>query len=1021
MNALIRPLAIAAWGARRRDALGCLALLLGGAVGARAQTATIAGTVIDSALRTPLAEVQISVIPAGATPGVGARGVRTDPGGKFTITGVPAGPVIVRARLIGYRPTDANATATAGQTTTVDFSLVQQTAMLDQVVVTGTAGATQRRAVGNVVETINTPDILAIAPVASMDQVIGERTPGLIVLPSSGQVGTGAQLRVRGVSSLSLSNDPIVYIDGVRMDATPNRGPTQRGGLGASRLDDLDPDDIESIEVIKGPAAGTLYGTEASNGVIQIITKRGRTGKPTWNFSTRQGTNWLANPAGRAGTLFAKDQTTGGLDSVNLYQHEIQSGNGPIFHNGDNQGYNLNLGGGTDITRYFTSLSYDDDVGIVSWNWAKKMSGRANLDMLIGDNLKIGTDVGYIRNRTRLAQEAIDVDPFGNLVWGSPLTLNKGQRGFMNAPPEEWSTVESHADADRTTASLTLQYTPFAWFTNRVVTGIDGSSENNWLLYPRQPNGNLDYLGSDGLGNKTVARVLHNYITLDYAGSAKAHRGDNLDFTSSIGLQYYHQDLSTITATGATFPAIPVTTVTGGATRSATEDYSANATVGLFGQQEMAWRNRVFVTAALRGDDNSAFGHQFKAAYYPKLSGAWVMSEEPWFHLRGVNSLRLRGALGVAGTQPGTFDASQLYDPAVGYQNQPALVPSSFGNPALKPERSTELELGFETTVLSGTTDVSYTHYQRNITDAIVNDPLPPSTGFPGSQVVNIGKVTGWGHELQVTSRLVQRRNVAWEVGTQLASNLNRIDDMGGVQFISVAGGQAQNRVGFGIGDIFMYKILSATIDSSGFVTSSTCDGGTGRAGLEMGGKPTPCATAPRVRWGASQPTWQAGFNSTVTLFGNLRLYARVDGNGGDDQADTEIRALHNLGLTKAVILRNDPMLQAYRSIENDATGTYLASFLRLRELSASYTIPPRFAARFGAANGSVGLAARNVAMLWTGQNGWNTARDGEVYVPIANQHVWDPEIRANGQLSSGFQTILPPTASVTATLRLSY
>lgn len=979
---------------------------------------TITGVVVDSALHSPLVDVQISVGPVDAP---GTRGGRTDPAGKFTITGVPAGALIVRTRIIGYQPTEKRITLRAGETATVDFALLQQSALLDQVVVTGTPGATQRRAIGNVVESINTADIQAVAPVATMDQVIGERTPGLIVLPPSGQVGTGAQLRVRGVSSLSLSNDPIVYIDGVRMDATANRGPTQRGGLGSSALDDLDPDDIESIEVIKGPAAGTLYGTEASNGVIQIITKRGRAGAPKWNFDTRQGTNWLENPDGRAGMLFAKDPTTKQLDSVNLYMHEVQSGNGPIFHNGPLQGYSLNLSGGTDITKYFTSASYDDDVGIVPWNWNRKMGGRANLDLLIGSNLKIGTDLGYIRNRTRLAQEAIDVDPFGNLVWGTPLTLSKGQRGFMDSPPEEWSSVESHADDDRTTASLTLNYQPWTWFTNRLTAGIDASSENNYVLYPRQPNGSLDFLGSDGLGNKTVARALDNHITLDYAGSAKAHRGENLEFTTSIGLQYYHQDLSTITATGATFPALPITTVTGGATRSATEDYTANATVGLFGQEEVAWRNRLFLTGALRGDDNSAFGTQYKAAYYPKLSGAWVMSEEPWFHVPGVSSLRLRGALGVAGTQPGTFDASQLYDPAVGYQNQPALVPSSFGNPALKPERSKELELGFETTVIGGSTDISYTHYHRDITDAIVNDPLPPSTGFPGSQVVNIGAVTGWGQELAVTSRLVQRRNFAWEVGTQLAQNLNRIDDMGGIQFITVPGGQAQNRVGFGIGDIFMYKILSATIDSGGFVTSSTCDGGRGRAGLETGGAPTPCATAPRVRWGPSQPVWQAGFNTTFTFWGNVRLYARVDGNGGDYQADTEVRALHNLGLTKAVILRNDPMLQAYRAIENDATGTYLASFLRLREVSASYTIPARYVSRLGASTGSIALAGRNLAMLWTGENGWNTARDGEVFLPIANTHVWDPELRASGQLSSGYQTILPPTASVTATVRLSF
>jgi hypothetical protein len=263
---------------------------------------------------------------------------------------------------------------------------------------------------------------------------------------------------------------------------------------------------------------------------------------------------------------------------------------------------------------------------------------------------------------------------------------------------------------------------------------------------------------------------------------------------------------------------------------------------------------------------------------------------------------------------------------------------------------------------------------------------------------------------------------VSWDIGTQLANNGNRIEDMGGIDFLTVGGGgQAQNRVGFGIGDFFLYKVRSAVLDDKGFVVSSVCDGGTGKSGLEQGGPDVPCANAPRVYWGHSQPTWQAGFNTTVTLWQRLQLYARMDGNGGHLQSDTEIRALHNQGSTLAVIERNDPLLQVYRSIEADAPGTYEAGFLRLRELSATYTVPAQYVSRFGASGATISVAGRNLSMLWTAAQGWNTSRDGEIYVPIAGQHVWDPEIRAVGQLSNGFQTILPPTASFTTTLRLNF
>jgi outer membrane receptor protein involved in Fe transport len=530
---------------------------------------------------------------------------------------------------------------------------------------------------------------------------------------------------------------------------------------------------------------------------------------------------------------------------------------------------------------------------------------------------------------------------------------------------------------------------------------------------------------------KRVDRVTRSFLTLDYSASAKYDWRESLQFTTSVGLQHYRAELSTIIATANTFPAPPVQTITGGTTRSSSEEYEANATVGMFVQQQAAWNNRLFLTAAVRGDDNSAFGEDYSAAYYPKFSASWVVSEEPWFKLPYVGDLRLRGALGAAGTQPGTFDAARTYEPSVGFNSVPGLIPQAYGNPELRPERSQELELGFETTLFGGRADISYTHFNRKITDAIVEVPVPPSVGFPGNQVVNIGRVKGWGDELAANLRILRGARVAWEIGTQLASNGNRIEDLGGQQFLTVGGGgQAQNRVGFGIADFFLYRVRSAVLDpANGNVVSSVCDGGRGKGGVEPGGPDVPCMLANgsphpdavRVYWGHSQPTWQAGFNTTVTLYDRLRLYARVDGNGGHLQSNTEIRALHNQGSTRQVIMRDDAFLQVYRSIEADAPGTYKAGFLRLREVSANYTVAPRLLSRLGASSATVGLAGRNLMMLWTAQHGWNTSRDGEIRVDVADQHVWDPEIRANGRLSNGYQTILPPTASFTATLRLTF
>lgn len=994
-------------------------LLAAGARGPVAFTGTVTGVVTDSATGQPLPAAQVSVQVAGAATAL--LGASTTSAGRYTIPGVPAGDFVVRVRRVGYAPAESRVTVRDGQTATVNFTLGASTARLDQVVVTGTAGGTQMRAIGNVVEAVSASDLTAKVPVANVGQIIGGRTPGVIMLPASGQVGTGAQIRIRGVSSLSLTNDPILYIDGVRMDAEAARGPTQRGGGGAGRLNDINPEDIERIEIIKGPAAATLYGTEASNGVIQIITKRGNSGKVVWNVTAKAGYDWLQNPEGRSGLLWGKD-ASGQLINFNLYKHEIESGHPAIFSKGLMSGYNLNMRGGVGAFRYFNALSWDDNTGVVSWNWNKNMTGRSNLDLQVNDKLNIQTSAAYTRSRIRLAQGALNVDPFSNLMWGSPLTMNAAQRGFSTAPPEVQQRVEGRANNDRSTASIVSTYIPFTWLTNRLVAGFDLNSEDNSTLYPRDPLGTLSLFGSLGTGSRSVERALRNFITIDYSASARYKFRQAYEFKTSVGVQYYKREFTSISATGTNFPAIPITTVSGGSTVSGTEDYLANATLGLYVEQQLAWNNRLFLTGAVRGDDNSAFGKQFKAAYYPKLSAAWVISEEPFFKVKHVKELRLRAALGTAGTQPGTFDASRLYTPDVGYKDQPALNPSSFGNPALKPERSTELELGFEASLFNGKMDVNFSHYSRDIKDAIVNKPLPPSLGFPGSQVVNVGYVTTGGNELSVNYHAIERANFGWDIGGQVSTNKNEIKDLGGLTFINVGqGGQAQNRVGFSIADVFMYKVLSAKIDATGAVTEMICDGGTGRSGLEQGGAPTPCATAPRVLWGHSQPTWSLGFNTSVTLWKDLRLFAQVDGNGGNYMDDTEIRALHNLGLTKAVILRDDPFLQAYRSIEADAVGTYKAGFAKLREVSATYTIPKSLLARIGSSAGTVSLAGRNLMMLWTAQNGWSTSRDGMVTVPIANMHVWDAETRPVGQLSNGFQTILPPTTSMLLTLRLTY
>jgi len=981
-----------------------------------AQTGTVTGIVRDRVGQGPVSAAQVHI------PGTGV-GTLTGANGRFLLTQVPAGTHTLRVERLGYQSTGQEITVAAGETLEVNFDITAQALALDQIVVTGTAGGTQRRAIGNVVDQISASAAVEITPATSVNQLISQRSPGVQLQGQSGTVGAGAPIHIRGVTSLSLGATPIIFIDGVRMDSRHDTGPTQRGGSRVSRLDDINLEDIESIEIIKGPAAATLYGTEASNGVIQIVTKRGREGAAQFDITARTGSHWLWNPEGRVGWSYDGNPYAGQLDSINLYAVERDTGPwGDPFTYGSLYDLSGNVRGGVERVRYFASAGYRDQVGVISYNWEKSFSGRLNVDAVLSENVRAAFNLGYVQRSYRGAQITNPTDHFGNLVWGGPQTLNTPRRGWLNAPPEGSEEVDGRSAIDRTTASMELNHTPVGWLTNRLVVGLDVGVDQTSTLYPRHPDGANHWWGSLSLGSKSVTNETNRVLTLDYGSSVNFDVRPELKATSSVGLQYYKLENTAIGSTGTQFAAPPLTTVSAGAVRSGTEEFIENATVGVYFQQQFDWRNRVFLTGAVRADDNSAFGADFDAAVYPKFSATWVMHEEDFWPFDWVEQFRLRGAWGAAGQQPNTFDAVRLYAPITGYLDQPGLEPSAIGNALLKPERSEELEVGFDAAFLNDRVQVVFTRYDRNVEDAMVNRPLPPSEGFSGSQIVNLGLIKAWGNEISVNARVLDGGLVGWDWGIGFATMRNRIESLGPLSE-GLGSGFAQQIVGFSISDLYWRKVLSADFVSgnNGPVTNMMCDGGTGPSGREMGGAPVPCAQAPLVRWGRSQPTWTLNVNQTLSIQ-RLRLHASVDAAGGHWHLDSTAPVAHTSYCTsRACRFQDDPIFQSYRAIGRNPLGMYEAGFARLREVSASYTLPESWVARVGASRGSLSVAGRNMAMLWTAQHGWNTPRDGHVIVPIGNGVVWDPEVRGTGARSTGFQTTMPPLASGVVTLRMSF
>ncbi|MBI2072972.1 MAG: TonB-dependent receptor plug domain-containing protein [Gemmatimonadetes bacterium] len=460
-------------------ATGFLLLPIASRTAAAQAAGAIAGVVVDQAGQ-PIAGVDILVT------GTALR-YRSDVQGRFQFRNVPGPQVTLRFARLGYR-----SLTTVAQVGSQDLrvELAEAAISLDEVVITGTAGETVKREIGNAVTSVDAAEIVAEARIPDVASLLSGRTPGAEVRPVSGQIGAGPQIRVRGVSTFSLFSQPLIYVDGIRVDNQIESGINVQGfGRGiVSRLNDINPEDIESIEIIKGPAAATLYGTEAAQGVIQIITKRGREGPPEFSISVRQGTTAFQNPEGRIKKNWGRPLSNRGVVRADtavpypandepfefdIFANEKALGN-QIVSNGHLQGYTASLRGGSELQRYFLGLDYDADNGIEPVNSLRRVSLRGNYTVAPSPTFDVTANLSYINGRTNLAAEGGAGGIWFSTVFANPGANNPGttppygvtgpRRGFWSAPPEiHYLGLSIYQGVKRSGASLSLNHRPTPW------------------------------------------------------------------------------------------------------------------------------------------------------------------------------------------------------------------------------------------------------------------------------------------------------------------------------------------------------------------------------------------------------------------------------------------------------------------------------------------------------------------------------------------------------------------------------
>ena len=954
------------------------------------QTGVVAGAVLGAADQ-PIAGAIVRVSGTNLA-------ASTDASGRFRITNVPGPQATLEIRRIGYRP--ERRVVQVGDLE-IRIPLVEQSIILDEVVVTGTAGGQSKRELGNAVSTIDASGTKEIAPINSLQNMIAGRAPGVFVNSATGNVGAGARVRIRGASSISLSNEPLLYVDGVRVNNTPATGFSNQafGSSSISRMNDINPDDIESIEIIKGPAAATLYGTEASNGVIQIITKKGTTGAPRWSFATRLGQNYLQDPEGRWPVNYAAVPVPGQpgvLDTASIDIIDLENRRGtPVFTKGLLQEYDLSASGGSNLFTYFAGVGMEDTEGIEPSSTVERYSGRLNVSVVPSSKLSLAVNMGYMTGETHLPCEAGCGGRTLGTMWANALHIQpladgspNPRRGFNSALPEMYDRqVQIWQGVNRFTGGFQVTHTPLTWLRHRASIGTDRVTEDDNWLQPRSADSLTNVFF--GAGYRAVQNSQVNNYTLDYSASAEADVNDDFRSTTSFGAQYYRNTSEFIYSEGSTFPTVGLTALSATTTdRLNSGDLSADATLGFYLQEQVGFRDRLFLTAAIRADDNSAFGQNFDRVYYPKYSASWVISDEPFWQVPAISALKLRAAYGESGKQPATYSALQTYASASGPGDVAAVTPQFLGNADLGPERSKEFEVGFDLGALDDRIGVEMSYYRKRTVDAILNRQIAPSVGIPNTQPFNAGAIRNWGTELMVRATPVMMDKVSWDLSVGFATNDSEIESLGTPEAILelrkltgtpdfVAGGPntfIRHQVGYPIGSYFDQKVVSAQLLPNGRadVANVLCDNGQGGtmicAGPDLAYNTSD--DAPEVFLGRSLPRIEGAVTNTVTLWNNLRLYALVDFKRDFYKIDGNMRSRCAIfGRCRENFYPSEFDAKKIAGLQSNGqiVDYYInnSGYTKLREVSLSYTLPA-INTRFTSFNRAViTLAGRNLA-TWT-------------------------------------------------------
>jgi TonB-dependent SusC/RagA subfamily outer membrane receptor len=871
--------------------------------------------------------------------------------GKFSfLARLAPGPYKLTARFVGYKKQTRDLNLAGAETVDAGrFSLAEDLLQIDEIVVTGTAIATEKERLGNTIATVR-GSAVAEANAPTIDAALVGKVPGALVQQNSGTPGGGVTVRLRGTSTISASAEPLYIVDGVIIDNSSNEL-VNLGGYVGNRLADLNPHDIDRIEVVKGAAAAALYGSRANNGVIQIFTKRGVAGDTRITYRSRVGTSKIRKTY--EVNLFPFDQPPSVPTRRAVTRRDYQK---DIFRRGYDVENYLSFAGGSDRTRYYISGTHTQEEGVVEATNYRKINFRLNLDQSVGQWLELSAGANYINSHS-------DRVPNGGIVGGEGVITNftfqpnwfdlsAQADGKFPTPPnagfanelEVLALWENPLAVDRFIGNFHATATPWKNVSFDYTLGYDQYTEEALRRIPRGSSAGY----TTGFSQAAIQDV--QLINNDLVGTHVASTG-SIDFTTTVGLNHQYFESNNVTASARDLTPL-AGLLSAGAVPTASEFRSKRVIYGYFGQETIGFKNKLYLTGALRLDAASSFGKDNRWQTFPKASLSYVLSSEPWWQNAfggTLNRFKFRAAWGKSGGQPaGSYDRFSVYEQKIN-SNRPGLVNSlQVGNENLKPETMREFEIGADFGMFNDRLSFEFSYYDKRIDDLLLQVTPAPSTGY-GSRIDNVGVLSNKGLELLAKGVVANSDRFQWISTATLSNNKNKVLELNGPPLV-VPGS-------FGISRVFEDRPLGIFYgptyvrNADGSITLSN-------------GIPVRNPTASEI--GDPNPELVVSWSNDFRLGRRLSLHSQFDAMFGNDVFNFTRRILETPAFGNGKEYERElsgELPVGYFNSRRTVFEEYIedGSFIKLREVSLNYLLDTGFVKSFGLRNLQLSLSGRNL------------------------------------------------------------